>query len=50
MLGLITMTGCKKLDEIPPGVLDPETYFQSQEDALAALTGAYGGQYGGAQR
>ena len=50
MLGFIGMTGCRELDEIPPGVLDPETYFETQEDALAALTGAYGGQYGGAQR
>jgi hypothetical protein len=50
MLGFTSMTGCRELDEIPPGVLDPETYFQTQEDALAALTGAYGGQYGGAQR
>lgn len=50
MLGFTGMTGCRELDEIPPGVLDPETYFETQADALAALTGAYGGQYGGAQR
>ncbi|MFO7933458.1 MAG: RagB/SusD family nutrient uptake outer membrane protein [Bacteroidales bacterium] len=42
--------GCKELDEIPPGILNPDTYFETQEDALTALTGAYAGAYGGAQR
>lgn len=42
--------GCQKLDEIPPGILNPETYFETQEDALAALTGAYAPQEGGSQR
>ncbi len=50
MLGVISMIGCQKLDEIPPGILNPETYFETQEDALSALTGAYAGHYGGAQR
>ena len=48
--GFISMTGCRELDEIPPGILDPDAFFQTQEDALAALTGAYGGQYGGTLR
>ena len=50
MLGVISMIGCQELDEIPPGILNPETYFETQEDALSALTGAYAGHYGGAQR
>jgi len=50
MLGCIMTSACKELDEVPPGILDPATYFESQEDALAALTGAYAGQYAGAQR
>jgi len=50
LLGFIIVNGCKELDEIPPGILNPETYFESQQDALAALNGAYGGAYGGAQR
>ncbi len=50
MLGIISMIGCQELDEIPPGILNPETYFETQEDALSALTGAYAGHYGGAQR
>ena len=50
LLGFSGMFGCKELDEIPPGILNPETYFETQEDALAALTGAYAGHYGGAQR
>ncbi len=50
MLGFYVMIGCKELDEIPPGILNPETFFETQEDALAALTGAYAGQYAGAQR
>jgi hypothetical protein len=50
MLGILGLTGCQKLDEIPPGILNPETYFETQEDALTALTGAYAGHYGGAQR
>lgn len=41
---------CKPLDETPPGVLDPATFFETQADALAALTGAYGPQYGGTQK
>ena len=50
MLGFIGMNGCKELDEIPPGILNPESFFETQQDALAALTGAYAGQYAGAQR
>ena len=50
MLGILGLTGCEKLDEIPPGILNPATYFETQEDALTALTGAYAGHYGGAQR
>lgn len=50
MMGLSGMFGCQDLDEPPPGVLSPDTYFESQVDALAALTGAYAGHYGGAQR
>jgi len=50
VLGFFGMTGCQELDEIPPGILNPETYFETQADALAALTGAYAGAYGGAQR
>jgi hypothetical protein len=49
VMGVLSI-GCQELDEIPPGILNPETYFEGQSDALAALTGAYGGQYGGAQR
>jgi len=48
--GLVTITGCQELDEIPPGILSPDTFFETQEDVLSALTGAYGGQYAGAQR
>ena len=44
------LTNCKPLDETPPGVLDPGTFFETQADALAALTGAYGPQYGGTQK
>ena len=43
-------TGCQKLDEIPPGILNPATFFETQADALAALTGAYAPQHGGTQR
>jgi len=50
LIVLINTVGCEELDEIPPGILNPETYFNTQEDALAALTGAYAGHYGGAQR
>ncbi len=50
ILGFIIMTGCKDLQETPPGIIDPETYFESQDDALAALTGAYATQYAGSQR
>jgi hypothetical protein len=50
MLGSFGMNGCQPLDEIPPGILNPETFFETQNDALAALTGAYAGAYGGAQR
>jgi hypothetical protein len=50
LIGLSGSFGCQPLDEVPPGILNPETYFETQEDALTALTGAYGGQYGGAQR
>ncbi len=49
-MGFTGVYGCRELDEIPPGILNPETYFETQEDALAALTGAYAGQYAGAQR
>ena len=49
-VGIFTITGCAELDEVPPGILDPGTYFSSQEDALTALTGVYAPQYGGAQR
>ena len=50
MVGLSGMFGCQPLDEPQPGVLSPDIYFESQDDALAALTGAYAGHYGGAQR
>ena len=50
MSGFIILSGCMELDEIPPGILNPETYFKTQKDALAALTGVYAGQYAGAQR
>lgn len=50
LMGILGMNGCQKLDEIPPGILNPATYFETQEDALTALTGAYAGHYGGAQR
>jgi hypothetical protein len=50
LMWILGMSGCQKLDEIPPGILNPETYFETQDDALAALTGAYAGHYGGAQR
>jgi hypothetical protein len=50
LLGIIGSSGCQKLDEIPPGILNPATYFETQEDALTALTGVYAGHYGGAQR
>jgi hypothetical protein len=43
----ILMSGCKSLDEPPKGVLDPKTYFETQDDALSALTATYAPQYGG---
>ena len=49
-ISVLTITGCVELDEIPPGILDPATYFNSQEDALSALTGAYAPQIAGAQK
>ena len=50
LLVILGLAGCQKLDEIPPGILNPATYFETQEDALTALTGVYAGHYGGAQR
>ena len=50
LLVLVVGTSCQKLDEIPPGILNPETYFETQADALSALTGAYAGQYGVTQK
>ena len=49
LTGLSGFFSCHPLDEVPPGVLDPDTFFESQEDALSALTAAYAVQYGGTQ-
>jgi hypothetical protein len=50
LVGTLFFAGCKPLDEPPLGVLDPETFFVSQDDALSALTAAYAPQYGGSQK
>ena len=49
-MGLSGFFGCQTMDEVPPGILNPETYFETQADAYSALIGAYGAQYGGTQR
>jgi starch-binding outer membrane protein, SusD/RagB family len=50
LLVTLFIAGCKPLDEPQLGVLDPETFFQTQDDALSALTAAYAPQYGGSQK
>jgi starch-binding outer membrane protein, SusD/RagB family len=47
LFSFLWLTGCETLDELPKGVLDPDTYFVSQDDALSAVTAAYAPQYGG---
>lgn len=50
LLAALFIVGCQPLDEPPLGVLDPDTFFETQDDALSALTAAYAPQYGGSQK
>jgi len=38
---LTTFTACKKLNENPQGSLTPENFYQTQGDAIAAVTAVY---------
>src|SRR5215216_6388960 len=37
----VTQFSCKKLDEHPQGSLTPENFYQTQSDAVAAVTAVY---------
>lgn len=41
LLNPIVFQSCETLEEEPKGILDPELYFRSEDDAMAALTAAY---------
>ncbi len=38
---LVTVSGCRKLDENPANFISPENFYRTRSDAIAAVTAAY---------